>query len=201
MIPRQFLIAVILLAGLVIGMSVYVWRLRERQVREEQPAVQTSANKPVAPPAAGPTEQATVYVAYDDPGELRAQSINIPLSADRQQHAAQLLRALLDLYTAKGSSHPLGPGSDIRDVFLADPGIAVIDLNSALADTQVSGVLTEELTVCSLAQTLATNLPGLVRVKFLVDGKERDTLAGHVDLSNFFDVSQVAEMAKSLGPH
>lgn len=198
MIPRQFVIAVIALAALVIAMSVYVWRLREHQVREEQPTVQNTPSARVVPPAAGPAEQVTVYVAYDDSGELRTQSVSIPLSSDRQQHAAQLLRALLDLYMAKGSPHPLGPGSDIRDVFLVDPGIAVIDLNSAFADSQVSGVLTEELTVCSLVQTLATNLPGLVRVKFLVDGKERDTLAGHVDLSHFFDVSQIAEMAKSL---
>ena len=34
-------------------------------------------------------------------------------------------------------------------VYLVDPGVAVIDVNSAFADTHRSGVLVEELTVAS----------------------------------------------------
>jgi hypothetical protein len=50
----------------------------------------------------------------------------------------------------------------------------------------------------SMIQTLSTNIPGLMRVKVLVDGKERETLAGHADLSAFYDVQQVAELVKQL---
>ena len=132
---------------------------------------------------AGPTEQVTLYVAYDDPGVLRAQAASIPLPAGRQERAEELLRALLGLYMDKASSHPLGPGSEVRDVYLVDPGLAVIDLNDAFADAHRSGVLVEELTVASLVQTLATGIPGINRVKILVGGKERETLAGHADLS------------------
>jgi hypothetical protein len=35
-------------------------------------------------------------------------------------------------------------------------------------------------------------------VKILVDGKERETLSGHADISDFYDVSQVSELAKQL---
>jgi len=89
-------------------------------------------------------------------------------------------------------------GADIRNVFLVDPGLAVIDLNSPFVDGQVSGILPEELTVASMVETLAANIPGLTRVKILVDGKERSTLAGHIDLSGFFDVSQFAELTKEF---
>jgi hypothetical protein len=152
----------------------------------------------VAPPSSGSTEQVTLFVAYDDPGVLRSQSVSVPLASGRQQRAEGLLRALIGVYTAKNSPHPLAVGSDVRDVFLADPGIAVIDLNSTLVDSQVSGVLSEELTITSMIQTLATNISGLTRVKFLVDGKERDTLAGHADLSDFYDVSQINDQVKEL---
>jgi hypothetical protein len=143
-------------------------------------------------------ERVTVYVAYDDPGELRAQSISIPLASGRQQRAEGLLRALVGIYTAKESPHRLAAGADVRQVFLVDPGMSVIDVNSAFADGQVSGVLAEELTIASLVQTLATNVPGLTRVKILVDGKERDTLAGHADLTPLYEVQQIAELAKEL---
>jgi len=35
-------------------------------------------------------------------------------------------------------------------------------------------------------------------VKILVDGKERDTLAGHADLSNFYDVPAITQVAAQL---
>ena len=90
------------------------------------------------------------------------------------------------------------PGSDIRSVYLVDPGLAVIDINAAFADGHRSGVLVEELTVASLIQTLSANIPGILKVKILVEGKQRDTLAGHADLSNFFDVSAVNQLASQL---
>jgi spore germination protein GerM len=152
----------------------------------------------VAAPVQGPTEQVTLYVAYDDAGVLRAQSASIPLPAGRQERAQELLRALLKLYTDKSSSHALAPGSEIRDVYLVDPGLAVIDVNDAFADGHRSGILVEELTVASLVQTLATGIPGINRVKILVGGRERETLAGHVDLSGFYDVSSVGQMVAEL---
>lgn len=197
MIPRQFLITVTLLFALTIAMSVYVWQLRRREIASPRP---TDKTEHVAPPTSGPMEKVTVYVAYDTPGELRAQSISIPLATGRQQRAEALLQGLMGLYTAAGSTHPLAAGAEIRQVFLVDPGLAVIDINSAFVEGQVSGILAEELTIASLVQTLATNMPGLMRVKILIDGKERETLAGHADLTGFYDVQQIAEVVKELSP-
>lgn len=197
MIPRQFVITITFLLALTIAMTVYVWQLRRRELAVSGPSAKTEH---VAPPTSGPVERVTVYVAYDDPGELRAQSISIPLESGRQQRAQGLVAALVSIYTAKNSHHPLAAGAEVRAIFLVDPGLAVIDLNSAFAGGQVSGVMAEELTTASIIQTLSTNIPGLTRVKILVDGKERETLAGHADLSGFYDVAQVGELAKELSP-
>jgi len=197
-IPRQFLITTAFLFALSIAMSVYAWQLRRREIDTPRPEAKVEHVAP--PPTAGPVERVTVFVAYDGPGELRAQSVSIPLVSGRQQRAEGLLQALMNIYTAKNSPHPLATGAEVREVFLVDPGLAVVDLNSAFVDGQVSGVLAEELTMTSIIQTLSTNIPGLVRVKVLVDGKERETLAGHADLSGFYDVQQVAEVVKELSP-
>ena len=195
MIPRHLLIAVgvMLLAVLVLGF--YAGRVRSR-VTELPPTAQDT--RPVAPPAAGPTERVTLFVASDDAGVLRAQSANIPLPAARQQRAEELLRALLGIYLGKDSPHVLAPGSDVRAVYLVDPGLAVIDLNAAFANGHRSGILEEELTITSLIQTLTANIPDILRVKILVEGHDRDTLAGHVDLSDVFDVGAVAQAAGQL---
>jgi Sporulation and spore germination len=195
MIPRHFYIAVSVLLMAVLSMGLYAWRMRGRAASSSAPSFDT---RPVVPPVAGATEQVTLFVAYDDIGVLRPQSAQIPLPSVRQQRAEELLRALLALYLDKSSPHPLPQGADVRGVYLVDPGLAVIDVNGAFADGHRSGVLSEELTVASLVQTLSANLPGILRVKILVEGKERQTLAGHADLSNFFDVSAVNQLATQL---
>jgi hypothetical protein len=195
MIPRHLIIGVAIMLAVALGMGAYVWRMRKR-VTQAEPAAAYA--RPVAPPATGPTEQVTLYVADDDPGLVRPQSARIALPAGRQERAQDLLRALLGIYLDKNSPHPLAPGSEIRDVYLVDPGVAVIDTNSVFAERHRSGVLVEQLTVASLIQTLSANIPGITRVKILVDGKTRDTLAGHADLSNFYDVGAVNQMVAQL---
>ena len=195
MIPRHLIIGVAVLLAITLGMGVYVWRMSGRVDHTQLPAANT---QPVAPPVSGSSEQVTFYVAYDDAGILRPKPVRIPLPAGRQERAAEIIRALLTLYEDKFSPHPLATVSEIRDVYLVDPGLAVIDLNAVFADSHRSGVLVEELTVVSLVQTLSANIPGITRVKILVEGQERDTLAGHADLSNFYDVPAVTQVVAQL---
>lgn len=195
MIPRHLIIAISVLLVAVLGLGLYA--LHMRKIATSTPAVGTDT-RPLARPITGPTERVTLYVAHDDEGTLRAESAQIPMPSGRQQRAEELLRALVSLYLDKSSPHVIGAGSEIRSVFLVDPGVAVIDLNAAFADTHRSGVLVEELTVASLIQTISVNTPGILKVKILVDGKERDTLAGHADLSDFYDVSAVNQLAAQL---
>jgi hypothetical protein len=195
MIPRHLYFAVSVLLLAVLGMSIYAWHMRGRA---KAGSVTTLDSRPVAPPVAGATEQVTLFVAYDDIGVLHAQSARIPLPSVRQERAEELLRALLAIYLDKSSPHPLPAGSDVRSVYLVDPGLAVIDINAAFADGHRSGVLSEELTIASLIQTLTANLPGILKVKILVEGKERQTLAGHADLSSFYDVAAVNQLATQL---
>lgn len=195
MIPRHLLISVALMLTVALGMGFYVWHMRAKA----GPAVSaTAGTQPIAPPVSGPTEQVTLYVAYDDEGVLHATPARIPLPAGRQERAIEMLRVLVDTYLDKSSPHPLGAGAEIRDVYLVDPGLAVIDVNSAFSDSHRSGVLVEELTVASLIETLSANIPGITRIKILVDGKERETLAGHVDLTNFFELPAVNQLVAQL---
>jgi spore germination protein GerM len=194
MIPRHLVIAVAVLLLALLGTSIYAWHMRTVATT----SAASTDTRPLAPPVAGPTEQVILFVAYDSDGTLRPQTARIPMPSGRQQRAEELLRALLSLYLDKSSPHVLGPGSDVRSVFLVDPGVAVIDLNAAFADTHRSGVLIEELTVTSLIHTISANTPGILKVKILVDGKERDTLAGHADLTGYYDVTAVNQLATQL---
>ena len=195
MIPRHLLIAMAVLLVSVLGLSVYAWHMRKSAASAPLASVDT---RPLGPPPAGPMERVVLFVAHDEDGTLRSESAQIPMPSDRQQRAEELLRALLSHYLDKSSPHVLGSGAEIRSVFLVDPGVAVIDVNGAFADSHRSGVLVEELTVASLIHTISANTPGLLKVKILVDGKQRDTLAGHADLTDFYDVTAVDQLASEL---
>ncbi len=195
MIPRHLIIGMSAMLIVVVLMGIYVWRMRTRVVELHPSSADTRA---VAPPVTGRTEQVTLFVAYDDSGILRPQSARIPLPAGRQQRAEELLRALVDIYLGESAPHRLPRGAEVRNVYLVNPGLAVIDTDSAFADGHRSGILEEELTVASLVETLSANIPGITRVKILVEGKERETLAGHADLSGFYDVSAVGKMAEQM---
>jgi hypothetical protein len=188
--PRQLIIAAVVLFAASLGMAMSAWRM-QKHARTAVPAAYSGS---VAPPASGPTEPATLFIADDSSGELQPQQASIPLPEDRQQRAQELVRALLNIYLDKNSPHPIAPGSDVRDAYLVDPGVAVIDMNSAFADGHRSGILVEDLTVASLVETVAQNIPGILRVKILVNGQERDTLAGHADLSIFYDVPSANQL-------
>jgi hypothetical protein len=190
MIPRSLLIGVAVLLAVVVAMGAYLRHI-QRQAREVQSPAASAL--PVPPPATGPTETVVLYVADDAAGLLRPRSAQIPLPGGRQQRAEELLRELLRIYLQPGASHPLPPASEIRSIYLVDPGAAVLDLNAAFADQHRSGILAEQLTVNSLVETLAANVPGIQRVRILVEGKSRETLAGHADLSDWFAVSTMLQ--------
>jgi hypothetical protein len=112
--------------------------------------------------------------------------------------ARETLRAVLAQYSQTPSPHPLGKGADIKDIYFIGNDTMVIDTNSQFADGHPSGILLEQLTMTSLIETLTANVPGVAKVKFLVEGQERETLAGHADLMSFYQTTAVHELAKEF---
>ena len=196
MIPRHLIIGFAVLLAAALGLSLFAWHLRKNAAAP--PPAAAIDTRPLAPPVSGPSERVVLFIAHDDDGTLRGESAQIPMPSGRQQRAEELSQALLSIYLDKNSPHHLGAGSEIRSVYLVDPGVAIIDLNSAFANTHRSGVLVEELTGASLIHTISANTQGIVKVKILVDGQERETLAGHADLSSFYDVTAVNQLAAQL---
>jgi hypothetical protein len=194
-ISRRLVLITLLLLGLATGMSLYLWYLRSREVIAPTPQIAPSR---ITAPVTGPAEQVTLWIARDSSGTLSSQAASVPAVSSAQERGLEALRRLTEIYSSQNSPHPLRTGSEVRDVFLVSPDVAVIDVNSAFVSGQISGIFSEELTVVSVIETLSGNVPGVTKVKILVDGKEQDTLAGHADLTGSYDVAQVNEVAKRL---
>jgi hypothetical protein len=73
-------------------------------------------------------------------------------------------------------------GTTLRALFITANGEAYVDFSGELARAHPGGSLNEMLTVYTLVDVLTVNLPAITTVQLLIEGKEVDTLAGHVDL-------------------
>jgi len=72
----------------------------------------------------------------------------------------------------------------LRAVFLTEQGAAFVDLSGEVTSAHPGGSQSELLTVYTIVEALTANLPAITSVQILVDGREVDTLAGHVDLKS-----------------
>jgi len=75
-------------------------------------------------------------------------------------------------------------GTTLRALYLSERGDAFVDLSAEVTAKHTGGSMDEILTVYAVVNALTVNLPAITRVQILVNGKEVDTLAGHVDLRN-----------------
>jgi hypothetical protein len=195
MISRAVKTTAVVLVLMVVGMGFYLLVLRRK---ERERAQDVPDSRPISAPVAGPAEPVTLYVADDTAGVLRKEETSVALPRDPALRGREVLHALLGEYVKRPSPHELPPGADVKDVFLVNGDTAVVDTTPVFADGHRSGVLVETLTVASLVKTLTANVPGISRVKILVDGKERETLAGHADLQSFYDVVTLEQLVQQL---
>jgi Sporulation and spore germination len=195
LIARHVQITLTLLLVAVVAIGLYLYQLQRRTEDEMRHA---SDIRSVAPPVSGPKGRITLAIAYDEDGVFRQKPAEVSLPADPAERSREILRALFSEYMQKPSPHPLAPGSDVKDVYLLNGDLAIVDTNSAFADSHPSGVMVEDFTLFSMIETLALNMPEIKRVKIIVNGRERGTLAGHADLSPVFEVPTIHQAVESL---
>jgi hypothetical protein len=194
---------------LVLAMAIYLIRLRERASDRFAAAAQP------LPLSTAATHEAPLrlYLANDTDGSLAEKPILFPLPADPNARARVVLEKLIAEYAAPGSPHPLNIASGVEEVYLlpvpglrspagsAQPQLAVVNLTAAFVHNHPSGIEPETLTLLSMIATLRANLPTVAQVRFLVDGQEQATLAGHADLTRTY-LAATTQMSQesSAGP-
>lgn len=188
MIPRfqRFLFGAMLLAAVV--MAIVLIRMRERAHDRLMMAVDS---QPLSAPSSAPVEKITLLVANDLDGSLIPVERSFPLPKDPNARARVLMQKLLEEYAAPKSTHPIANASGVEEVFLMplqqQKGLmAVVNLSAPFVQAQPSGIEPETLTLLSMIATLHANLPQITEVRFLVDGQQKDTLAGHADLTRSY---------------
>jgi hypothetical protein len=192
---RKWKIAIAVLAvAVLIGLASFRGLRQRLRVLSQSQSVEDQARREVlAPPITTPTDvtvAAKIFWAAG-PEQLAPVTIQLPLSADPAQRAKQVLHALIAASPA-AEQRTLPPDAELLAFYVLPDGTAIADFSDALVSEIPSGILSEQQVVDSIVQTLENNVPTLRRLKILIHGQEADTLAGHVDLTGYFDLTPPA---------
>jgi len=190
---RTWLVLVLLVA--VVSAALYFPALR-RQVDKAKDLTEKTAEQarrellPPAPVNSGePKVQAKMYWgSKSEAGQVVPIVVELPLSNDPVLRAKQILNTLL-AGPVDPEARTLPADAALLAFYLLPDGTAVGDFSEAIATSIPSGIESEQLAVDSITRTLAANVPQVQRLKILIHGQEVDTLAGHLDLTQPFQVS------------
>jgi spore germination protein GerM len=178
----------VLITGAALGSLVFIGLPRwfPPPPREARPA--TSAASATAPSgdvkqqlAPGRKIKAHLYYVTEDGMGLTSAERDVSFGEGALEQARQIVIAQI-APAIEPTASAIPPGTTLRALFLSDKGEAFVDLSKEVMSAHPGGTLSELLTVYTIVNVLATNLPAVTSVQVLVDGKEVETLAGHVDL-------------------
>jgi spore germination protein GerM len=144
--------------------------------------------RPLAQSAATPGPQdperritATLFYISEDGMRLAAAKREVAVASTPAEQARRILDEALKPAPAP-YVNAIPAATKLRAVFVTGGGEAYVDLSGEVAKAHSGGSLDELFTVYSIVNALTVNLPAITAVQILVEGKEVDTLAGHVDL-------------------
>jgi hypothetical protein len=183
MTPRRLATAlVVFLAAVALGWGLMT--MLSRALRTPEPPDEETPPVAAAPAPAGPAVpriRAKLFFASEDGRSLVAVEREVPLGDSLVAQARALVQAQLTEAPPKPLAGTIPEGTALRGVFLSDRN-AFVDLDSTIRVKHPGGSMNELLTVYTIVNAVTVNLPDVEQVQVLIDGREVDTLAGHVDL-------------------
>ena len=180
---RRTLITTAIVAGILLIAGVWLVSTRLPDWIGSGDEVEPAATKTAGGGAAADARKihALLFYVTDDGAELQGSSQEVLYGATPAEQARRIIEAQIQPPPA-GRLTAIPPGTAIRSVFVGSKGDAYVDFSPDIRTAHPGGSLNEALAVFTIVNALTSNLPGITSVQILVDGKEVDSLAGHIDL-------------------
>jgi len=190
--PRDLKIALgILTVAVLIGLiSLRGLHQRMQGLAESQSTEEKARREVLAPEIKTPTDApqgAKIYwllgktASPAPPSNLRCRPIPV-------ERGKQVLQALI-ADTPSSEQRTIPADAELLAFYILPDGTTIADFSDALSSETPSGIESEQLVVDSISQTLENNVATVRRLKILIHGQEVETLAGHLDLTGFFDLN------------
>ncbi|NLM98286.1 MAG: GerMN domain-containing protein [Halanaerobiaceae bacterium] len=124
------------------------------------------------------TDEVKLYYSTKDAMYLKAEIRKIENYSNKYEAT---IKELINGPVSSDLTHTIPEGVKLLDIKI-EGNRAILNFNRALVDNHWGGSTGEILTVYSIVNTI-TQFPEIETVRILIEGKEIETLAGHLDLS------------------
>jgi hypothetical protein len=168
------------------GLHERVNRLAQDEASEEE-ARRAVVSAPITTPTDAPSNATIFWASPAAPGQLAASQIQLQLSSDAAMRGKQVIQALIQSPPAP-EQRTIPADVRLLAFYVLPDGTAIADFSDEMSVSTPSGILSEQLAVNSIARTLEANVPTLTRLHILIHGQESETLAGHIDLTGYFEL-------------
>jgi len=159
--------------------SVIVWITLIRRRAQPAPLESATSGSTTTPP--GRKITARLYYVSKDGTKLTGVDREVPYGEGAAAQAQQIVSAQLAPVPMPLVS-AIPPGTALRALYVDGKGAAFVDLSKEASVAHTGGSQDELLTIYAIVNAVTANLPSITSVQLLVDGKEVETLAGHIDL-------------------
>ncbi|MFQ6037844.1 MAG: GerMN domain-containing protein [Candidatus Aminicenantales bacterium] len=126
-----------------------------------------------------------LFFASEADGKLHREEREIIPEPSEAARAKQVIQELLK-GSQEGLLSPIPAETELREVYLSKDGTAYVDFSRDFTENHLSGSSAEISTIYSVVNSLSFNLKSIKKVFILIDGGERKTLGGHIDLTRSF---------------
>jgi spore germination protein GerM len=184
---RRRVIIGVSVAALAVGLGWVIMANLARVLQSTTPPPAVEAEPPPqqttpAPEPAVPRITATLYFASEDGRGLVPVQQEVPLAEGVVAQARALIEAQLSAKAPPPLVSAIPEGTTLRGLFVSNRNEAFVDLDATVRDKHPGGSMNELFTVYTIVNAITGNLRDVQGVQLLIDGREVDTLAGHVDL-------------------
>jgi len=181
---RKVLYAVLIIAGVSIFMLILY--ISEKSPSFNQFDQQLHAKR-IQPP-----DKTTVHLYFVDKKNtfLMAEEKTLFHPDDPVEFGSIIIDALIK-GPQKELMRTIPANTKLRALFITQNGTAYVDLTENVTAEHPGGSKSEIITIYSIANSLILNIDEINTVKILINGREADTLAGHIDLSSPFKANML----------
>lgn len=187
---KKLRIFLILLTILIVVILIFFFGSRKEKIKHlTKPPGTTPAAKPAREIQ---MKKVTLFFLSENDGLLHPEEREIQVSSLNDEARAVIEELIRGPKSDLLSTIP--ENTRVRQVFVTSDGTAYVDLSRNLLEANFYGSSGEMAVVYSIVNSLAYNFKAIKRVSLLVEGNERETLGGHIDVSRPFvpDYSLVA---------
>ena len=178
----------IILVGTGSWVAYYYLSLEGHNLKEKSGTYAPDSPEPlrwqISPPdMSGKSDNKVAHLYFSDPDErfLKAEERALPMYETTLKNAEAVMEALIA--GPEGNlSRTIPEGTRLLSIYITPDRTAYVDFDEIIREKHPGGSASELLTIYSIVNTLTLNFSEIEKVKFLIKGRERKVLAGHVSI-------------------